>query len=202
MDSWREVAVYHREPSLVLCDALRSGMEGGEEGSRGRGYKCNSGWFALLYGRNQHNIVNFKKQKLKNQHILKKKKRLKQGRRMWTSSLIRRNISFLTSTWLVLGSSPRCLGNFLLRWIPPQRPVGICPHLWDGNPSLQAAFLRMCRREVFLDLKNRHLIFLLQQSSASATSLECVGENKASVLLHLTNTSCPAQGPIYLLPQL
>ena len=59
----------------------------------------------MLYGRNQHNIVNFKKQKLKNQHILKKKKRLKQGRRMWTSSLIRRNISFLTSTWLVLGSS-------------------------------------------------------------------------------------------------
>ena len=26
-------------------------------------------------------------------------------------------------------------------------------------------------------------------------SLECLGENKASVLLHLTNTSCPAQGP-------
>ena len=31
-------------------------------------------------------------------------------------------------------------------------------------------------------------------------SLECLGENKASILLHLTNTRCPAQGPIYLLP--
>ena len=34
-----------------------------------------------------------------------------------------------------------------------------------------------------------------------ALSLECLGENKASILLHLTNPSCPAQGPIYLLPQ-
>ena len=29
-------------------------------------------------------------------------------------------------------------------------------------------------------------------------SLECLSENKASILFHLTNTSCPAQGPIYL----
>ena len=34
-----------------------------------------------------------------------------------------------------------------------------------------------------------------------ALSLECVGENKASVLFHLISTSCPARGPLYLLPQ-
>ena len=31
-----------------------------------------------------------------------------------------------------------------------------------------------------------------------ALSLECLGENKVSVLLHLTNTTCLAQGPICL----
>ena len=31
-----------------------------------------------------------------------------------------------------------------------------------------------------------------------ALSLECLGENKASILFHLMNTSWPAQGPIYL----
>ena len=44
--------------------------------------------------------------------------------------------------------------------------MGWCPLPFD----LQGAFLHMCRREVFLDLKSRHLISLLQQSSASSTS--------------------------------
>ena len=44
------------------------------------------------------------------------------------------------------------------------------------------------------------LYFSSAQLLPVALSLECLGENKASVLLHLTNTSCPAQGPIYLLP--
>ena len=39
-----------------------------------------------------------------------------------------------------------------------------------------------------LDLSRARLLPL-------ALTLECLGENKASVLLHLTNTSCPA--PIY-----
>ena len=59
-------------------------------------------------------------------------------------------------------------------------------------------------REVFLDLRSGHLISLPQQSSAPATNfvLGVSRENKASILLHSTNTSCPAQGPIYLLPQM
>lgn len=32
-----------------------------------------------------------------------------------------------------------------------------------------------------------------------ALSLECLGENKASIRLRLTNNSCPTQWPIYLL---
>ena len=39
------------------------------------------------------------------------------------------------------------------------------------------------------------LYFSRAQLSQLVLSLECLGENKASVLLHLTNTSCPAQGP-------
>ena len=29
MDSWGEIAAKHREPSLVLCDDLEAGREGG-----------------------------------------------------------------------------------------------------------------------------------------------------------------------------
>ena len=58
MDSWWEVAEKHREPSLVLCDDL-AGWD--EAGDGGRVWMYNHGWFVLLYGRNQHNIVGIKK---------------------------------------------------------------------------------------------------------------------------------------------
>ena len=51
LDSWWEVAIKNRVPSLLLCDNLGGG--GGEEGSRRRGYLYIYGWFTLLYGRNQ-----------------------------------------------------------------------------------------------------------------------------------------------------
>ena len=44
------------------------------------------------------------------------------------------------------------------------------------------------------------LYFSRAQLLQLALPLECLGENKASVLLHLTNTSCPAQGPVCLQP--
>ena len=53
--SKNQIAVQHGEPSLVLCDDLE-GWEGGGRGGR-EGCMYNYGWFALLYGRNQHNIV-------------------------------------------------------------------------------------------------------------------------------------------------
>ena len=45
---------------FLLCDNLEGwdGVGGGrEESPRGRGYMCTSGWFMLMYGRSQHNIV-------------------------------------------------------------------------------------------------------------------------------------------------
>jgi len=60
-DSWWEIAIKHKEPNLELCDDFKVC-------DLGRGYMYKYGWFALLYGRNQHNTVilfqlknNFKK---------------------------------------------------------------------------------------------------------------------------------------------
>ena len=44
------------------------------------------------------------------------------------------------------------------------------------------------------------LYFSKTQLLPLALSLECLGENKACILLYLTKTRCLAQGPIYLLP--
>ena len=54
-DSQREFAVWLRELKLGLRDNL-AGPDG-EGGSQGRGNTCTYGWFMLMYGRNQHNIV-------------------------------------------------------------------------------------------------------------------------------------------------
>ena len=82
--------------SPVWCSVmtLRGGKEEGERGSTGRGYKCNCGRFTLLYGRNQHNIVKIKKKNFKNQHILKKKKWLKQSR---NTHLERKDVDILSN---------------------------------------------------------------------------------------------------------
>ena len=41
---------------------------------------------------------------------------------------------FFLHTWLVLGPSPRCVCNFFLRWIPPQKPMGTYPYYGVGPP--------------------------------------------------------------------
>ena len=46
-----------------------------------------------------------------------------------------------------------------------------------------------------------YLCFNRAQLLPLALSLECLVENRASILAHLTNTSCPFQGPIYPLLQ-
>ena len=132
--------------------------------------------------------------------------------------------------WLIIlflfshGTCPRTLPryeyNFLLRWTPPQKPVGVCPHLlWAGTPSLydpRGVFLCSCRQGSFPDLRNGHpsgrLPSSLQQSSAPAARfvLECLGENKASVSLHfqtpgvqprgLSTSSLSSRGPNHLCP--
>ena len=82
---------------------------------------------------------------------------------MWASSLVKRSVKrwflshyiglsfqiflyiwpiswcfvLFSHTWLVLGPSPACsMCNFLLRWIPLQRPVAAYPCLlYGGTPS-------------------------------------------------------------------
>ena len=52
------------ELTLALSDDLEGQDKGKEGGLRRRGYIYNYDWFELLYGRNQHNIVKIKKQKM------------------------------------------------------------------------------------------------------------------------------------------
>ena len=75
-DSWWVVGIQHRESSLELCDDLEHGMGWRNEAKKGEDKKnnnkkikknkkgediyvcvCNYGWFLLLYGRIQHNII-------------------------------------------------------------------------------------------------------------------------------------------------
>ena len=62
------------------------------------------------------------------------------------------SVTFSFHTWLVLGPAPTYVHNFLLRWIPLQRPM-CCSHLlWGGVPSPfvpQRASLRRCRQGSF-----------------------------------------------------
>ena len=47
-ESWGEIAVKHREPSLVLCDDLKVGVGVREGGLRRRVYMCGYGSFPLF----------------------------------------------------------------------------------------------------------------------------------------------------------
>ena len=63
-------------------------------------------------------------------------------------------VYFFTPVWSMDPSQDA----FLLRWIPPQKPMGACLHLlWGGAPSLfnhQQGFRACADREVFLDLRS------------------------------------------------
>ena len=94
-------------------------------------------------------------------------------------------------------------------WILLKRiaqPMGACSCLLQGGaPSLfnpqesLLAHVQTRKSSLTSGVGTFSLCFSRTQLLPLALSLECLGENKASVLLHLTNTSCPAQGPIYLL---
>ena len=84
--------------------------------------------------------------------------------------------------------------------IPPQRPVGACPHsIWGGIPSLfglQGAFLPLYRG-VFFDVSHWHLTSWLQQGSAAAASFGLKWS-----FTPLEKHQLPAQRPLHLLPQI
>ena len=118
---------------------------------------------------------------------------------------------FFSHDWPVLGLSPTRMHNIFLRWVLPQKAVGIlllwgtpimgwCPlHFW--YPRSLPVHVQMGKFSLTSGVAILSLYFNKVQLLPLALSLECLGENKASILLHLTNTSCPAQGHIYFLPQ-
>ena len=52
-----ELPVLHSNFPLAIYFTYICGMQGWEGGSSGRGHMYTYGWFTLLNGRNQHNIV-------------------------------------------------------------------------------------------------------------------------------------------------
>ena len=100
------------------------------------------------------------------------------------------------------------MGNLLLRRIPPQRLVGACPPLLGGGALLPfwpvgslPALVQTGKSSLTSGVGTVSLYPSRTQLLPLGLSLECVRESKPSVLLHSTNTSCPAQGPLYLLSQ-
>ena len=81
-----------------------------------------------------------------------------------------------------------CISIFIMEWHP-------LPFLTPSEPSCICA-----NREVFLNPRCGILSLYCSRAQLLplALSSECLGENKASVLFHLMNSSCPAQKPIYL----
>ena len=75
----------------------------------------------------------------------------------------------------------------------PTLLTGWCPLPFDP----EVTFLHVCRQGSFPWPQewSSYLCFCRAQFLPLALSLECLGENKASVLIHLTNTSCPTQEP-------
>ena len=83
--------------------------------------------------------------------------------------------------------------------------MGACPHLqWGGAPPFLTPKNPSCTCAEESSLTSREgtlsLYFSRAQLSPLVLSLECLGENNAWILLHLTSTRYPAQRPIYLLP--
>ena len=69
-------------------------MRTGEGGTGRRGYMYNNGWFALLYCRNQHNIIKIKKTKIQ------KKQKIN-------------NEIFFFKTYLNVGILCNCMCNYM-----------------------------------------------------------------------------------------
>ena len=84
-----------------------------------------------------------------------------------------------------------CMSTLIMGWrsLPFWPPRRLLVHGQTGESSLTSGVGALS------------LYFSRAQLLPLALSLECLGANKASILLHLTNTSCSAQGHVYLLPQ-
>ena len=83
------------------------------------------------------------------------------------------------------------LSTLVMEWgsLPFQPPRSLSAHVQVGKFSLISG------------VGTFSLYFSSAQLLPLALSLECLRENEAWLLLHLTNTGCLAQEPIHLLPQ-
>ena len=105
-------------------------------------------------------------------------------------------ILFLSSH---LGPSPRCMCGFFLKWILPQayRCMSSLVMEWGRLPFQPPRSLpaHVQTGKSFLTSRagTLSLWFSRAQLLPLALSLELLGKNKSSVLLHLTNTRCLAQ---------
>ena len=114
---------------------------------------------------------------------------------------------FFSHTWPVLGPCPTCTSNVFLGWMSLQRPVGYIhtycrvepPPFWPPR-SLRAS-VRIGKFSLTSGVVILSFYFSRAQLLSLVLSLECLGVNKTSNLLHFKSTSCPVQGLIYLLPQ-
>ena len=101
---------------------------------------------------------------------------------------------------MVLGPSPRRIQNFLLRWVPSQTCGCVSTLIlgWHSLPSRLprslCAHVQTRKSSLTSGVGTLTLYFSRNQLLPLALSLEYLGENKISVLLHLTNTSYPVQG--------
>ena len=106
---------------------------------------------------------------------------------------------FFPQMWSVPGSSLRSMCNFLLKMDSTTETTGGIRDLPPFSTSKEPFWTWGVRKFPWPQEWSSSLYSSRAQLLQLALSLEC-GENKASVFLHLTDTSCPAQGPLYLAP--
>lgn len=95
---------------------------------------------------------------------------------------------------------PDILMHLFAAWILAWKPIGDWQHLlWDSAPPLfDPQVFHMCAVLEILDLRSdrcNHLIFLFQQSSASAVNFILEMSREAKVQFVSRHPSCSAQGP-------
>ena len=112
----------------------------------------------------------------------------------------------LTGPWTL----PKMHARLFSKMDPTPEACGCMSTLimgWGGSPFLfwpsrrLLAHAQTGKSSLTSGVGTLSLCFSRAQLLPLALSLECLGENKASVLLHLTNTTCLARGPICLLPR-
>ena len=113
---------------------------------------------------------------------------------------------FFLHNWLGLGPFLRCVHNFSK--VDPTAVMCMDGHTYYGvgpisflTPRRLPVHVQTGKSSLTSGVGTLSLYFNKAQLLPLALPLGCLDDNKAWISLHLTNSSCPAQGSIYLLPQ-